>query len=144
MFKTSQAAAAFSALLEEHDKKFNPFQQPYTGEQSLKRKAEETAQKPDADEIPYEQGAPDTKDKFMAANKNTLVIEAYGQEFFYTTSGELWCHGKVDDVVDTKLPVSLIYGTFALNDQAEQEIKGGKTWKFELSSGDDLVEAPMR
>ena len=44
-FKTSQAAAAFSVLKEEHDKKFTPSQQPYTGEESLKRKAEETAHK---------------------------------------------------------------------------------------------------
>ena len=62
----------------------------------------------------------------MAANKNTLVIEAHGQEFFYTTNGELWCHGKVDDVVDTKLPMSLIYGLYAMHDKAPEEIKGGE------------------
>ena len=139
-FKTSEAAAAFSILVEEHDKNFNPSQQPYTGEQGLKRKPEETAQKPDAHEIPYEEGAPDTKEKFLAANKDTLVIEALGQEFLYTTSGELWCHGKVDDVVDTKLPVSLVFGMYALNDQAQKEIQGGKAWKFELSSTDELVQ----
>ena len=58
-FQTSEGAAAFSVLLQEHNKKFNPSQQPYTGEESHKRMfAEETAQKPDADEIPYEQEAP--------------------------------------------------------------------------------------
>ena len=54
------------------------------------------------------------------------------KSFFYTTSGELWCHGKVDDVVDTKLTMSLIHGLYALNDKAQEEIKGGKAWKFEL------------
>ena len=38
-FKTSAVAAAFIALVEEHDKKFNPSQQPHTGEQGLNRKA---------------------------------------------------------------------------------------------------------
>ena len=68
------------------------------------------------------------------------MIEALGQEFFYTTNGELWCHGKVDDVVDTKLPVSLVFGMYALNDQAQKEIQGGKAWKFEFSSTDELVQ----
>ena len=54
--------------------------------------------------------------------------------------GELWCHGKVDDVVDTKLPISLIHGLYALNGKAQEELKVGKSWKFELSSGDELVE----
>ena len=60
----------------------------------------------------------------MAANKNTLVIEVHGQELLYTTSGELWCHGKVDDVVDTELPLALVYGVYTLNDKDQEEIKG--------------------
>ncbi len=89
---------------------------------------------------PYEEGAPDTKVKFLAANKNTLVVESLNQEFLFTPAGELWCHGKVDDVVDTKLPVALIFGKYELGTSADTLINSGKAWKFELKSSDDMVQ----
>ena len=121
--------------------KINPSGQPYTGERAtLKRKAETSEQKPDAEEIPSVTGDPDTKEKFLAERKNTLVVEALGQEFLFSTNGELWCHGKVDDVVDTNLPLALIYGLYKLGSQAEADISSGKGWKFELKSAKDRVQ----
>ena len=70
----------------------------------------------------------------------TLVLEALGQEFLFTDKGELWCHGKVDDVVDTKLPIALIYGLYKLGSNAETEINSGKAWKFELKASSDCVQ----
>ena len=85
-------------------------------------------------------GAPDTKDNILFERKNTLVVEALGQEFLFSTNGELWCHGKVDDVVDTNLPLALIYGLYKLGSQAEAEISSGRGWKFELKSAKDRVQ----
>ena len=138
-FETDEILAEFNAAVEEHDKKFNPSRTPYTGE-TLKRKADTDAEKPNADEIPYQEGDPDTRDAFLQANRNTLSVETLGQEFFFTTTGQLWCFGKVDDVIDTKLPVALIHGEFKLNDQARERLAAGKSWKIEFKSGDDLVQ----
>ena len=71
-------------------------------------------------------GDQDTKDTFLAERNNTLVVEALGQEFLFSTNGDLWCHGKVDDVVDTKLPLALIYGLYKLGSQAEADISSGR------------------
>ena len=98
------------------------------------------SKKPDADEIPYVTGDPDTKDKFLAERNNTWVVEALGQKFLFSTNGEFWCHGKVDDVVDTNLPLALIYGLYKLGSQAEAEISSGRGWKFELKSATDRVQ----
>ena len=138
-FKTSEVAADFQAMVENHDKKFNPSRELHSGE-TLKRKAASAIQKPNADEIPYEEGAPDTKEKFLEVNKNTLVLEAVGQEFLFTQKGELWCHGKVDDVVDTKLPIALIYGFYKLGANAEAEMSSGKALKFEIKASSDCVQ----
>ena len=138
-FETEEILAEFNAAVEEHDKRFNPSRTPYTGETS-KRKAETQAEKPNADEIPHQEGDPDTRDAFLQANKNALSVETLGQEFFFTTAGELWCFGKIDDVIDTKLPVALIHGEFKLNDQAKERLTAGKSWKIEFNSGDDLVQ----
>jgi hypothetical protein len=85
-------------------------------------------------------GDQDTKDTFLAERNNTLVVEALGQEFLFSTNGDLWCHGKVDDVVDTKLPLALIYGLYKLGSQAEAEISSGRGWNFELKSAKDRVQ----
>ena len=85
-------------------------------------------------------GAPDTKKKFLAERKNTLVVEALGQEFLLSTNGELWCLGQVDDVVDNKLPLALVYDLYKLGSQAEAEISSGRGWKFELKSAKDRVQ----
>ena len=99
-----------------------------------------SARKPDADENPPSvKGDPDTKEKCLAERRHTLVVESLGQEFLFSTNGELWCHGKVDDVVDTKLPLALIYGLYKLGSQAEAEISSGRGWKFELNTAKDPV-----
>ena len=138
-FETEEVLAEFNTAVEEHDKKFNPSRTPYTGE-TLKRKAETPAEKPNADEIPYKEGDPDTREAFLEKNKNTLCVEALGQEFLFTTTGELWCWGKVDDIIDTKEPVALIHGEFKLNDAARERLTAGKSWKIEFNSGDELVQ----
>ena len=52
-FKTSEVADDFQTFMDDHDKKFNPSQQPYTGENAgVKRKAETPVEKPDGHEIP--------------------------------------------------------------------------------------------
>ena len=96
--------------------------------------------KPEAKEIPDEEGDPDTMEKFLKANKNTLVLEALGQEFLFIDKGELWCHGKIDDVVDTKLPIALIYGLHKLGSNVETELQFGNAWKFELKDSSDCVQ----
>ena len=138
-FETQEVLADFNAAVEEHDKKFNPSRTPYTGE-TLKRKADTTAEKPDADEIPHQEGDPDTRSAFLEANKNALSVETLGQEFFFTATGQLWCFGKVDDVIDTKLPVALIHGEFRLHDDARERLTKGKSWKVELTSAENLVQ----
>ena len=138
-FETEEVLAEFNAAVEEHNKKFNPSGTPYTGE-TLKRKADTDAEKPKADEIPHQEGDPETRSAFLDSNKNALSLETLGQEFFFTTTGQLWCLGKVDDVIDTKLPVALIHGEFKLNDVAKERLTAGKSWKIEFKSGDDLVQ----
>jgi len=138
-FETEEVLAEFNAAIEEHDKKFNPSRTPYTGE-TLKRKADTAAEKPNADEIPHQEGDPDTREAFLQANKGAVSVETLGQEFFFTTTGQLWCLGKVDDVIDTKLPVALVHGEFKLNDLARERLTAGKSWKIEFKSGDDLVQ----
>ncbi len=76
----------------------------------------------------------------MADSNHTLVIETLGQEFLFSTSAEVRCHGKVDDVVATKLPLALTYGLYKLGSQAEADISSGRGWKFELKSAQDRVQ----
>ena len=52
----------------------------------------------------------------------------------------MWCHGKVDDVVDVTEPIALIYGKFSLADVAEQELAKGKSFLIEFKSDEDLVQ----
>ena len=105
-----------------------------------KRMAATSEQKPDAEEIPSVTGAQDTKETFLVEHNITLMVEALGQESLFSTNGELWCHGKVDDVVDTSLPLALIYGLYKLGSQAEAEISSGRGWTFELKSAQDRVQ----
>jgi hypothetical protein len=69
-----------------------------------------------------------------------LVVEALSQEFLFSTNGELWCHGKVDDIVETKLPLVLIYGLYKLGSQAEAEISSGRGWQLDLKSAKDPIQ----
>ncbi len=88
-FQTPEVATDFPTMLVLHDQQFNSSGQPYTGEHAtIKRKAETSEQKPDAGEIPSETGDPDTKEKFVAERKNTLVVEALGQEFLFFPQAE--------------------------------------------------------
>jgi hypothetical protein len=68
------------------------------------------------------------------------VVEALGQEFLFSTNGDVWCHGKIDDVVDTNLPLALIYGLYKLGSQAEADISSGRGWKFELKRAQDRAQ----
>ena len=138
-FEAPEVVAEFQKIIDSHDQKFNPSKTPYTGE-TLKRKAEAEATKPIGEEIPAEEGAPDNRSAFLAAHKNTMVLELFGQEFLFTATGELWCHGKVDDVVDITEPIALIYGSFKLADLADQELTKSKCFKIEFKSSEDLVQ----
>jgi hypothetical protein len=69
-----------------------------------------------------------------------LVVESLGQEFLFTATGELWCHGKVDDVVDVTEPIALIFGKFSLADVAEQALAAGKSFLIEFKSDEDLAQ----
>ena len=42
--------------------------------------------------------------------------------------------------MDTKLPISLIYGLYKLGSNAETEINSGIAWKFELKASSDCVQ----
>ena len=73
-FQTPEVTTDFQTI---HDQKFNPSGQPYTGEHAtLKRKAETSEQKPNAEEIPSVTGAPDTKENILAERNNTFVVES--------------------------------------------------------------------
>ena len=129
-FANEAVLADFNAAVDERDNKFkiNPSQTPYTGE-TLKRKADTEAGKPNADEIPYEEGDPATRESFLQTHKIYVSVETLGQEFFFTTSGQLWCLDKVDDVIDTKEAVGLIHGEFKLGGIARERLIAGKSWK---------------
>jgi hypothetical protein len=137
-FESPEVATEFQKMVDSHDEKFNTSKTPsYTGE---KRKAETQAQKPIGEEILADEGAPDNRSAFLEAHKNCLVVESLGQEFLFTATGNLWCHSKVDDVVDVTEPIALIFGKFSLADVAEQEMANGKSFLIEFKSDEDLVQ----
>jgi hypothetical protein len=107
-FESPEVATEFQKMVDSHDEKFNTSKVPYTGD-SLKRKAETNAQKPIGEEIPADEGTPDSRSAFLEAHKNCLAVESLGQEFLFTAAGELWCHGKVDDVVGHRTDCSHLW-----------------------------------
>ena len=139
-FKDATVLSAFKSMVAEHDAKHNPSQVPYAGEESKKRKAVEDQNKPQADEIPYEEGDPTTKDDFLSKNTGTLVIQVFGQEFMFTTKGQLWVWGLVDDVVPDDEPLALVYGKFALNNAADEEIQAKRGWKVAFTDAKVRVQ----
>ena len=106
-FKDATLLSAFKSMVSAHDAKHNPSQVPYAGEESKKRKALEDQKKPEAQEIPHEEGDPTTKDEFLSKNNGTLVIQVFGQEFMFTTKAQLWVWGLIDDVVPADEPLGV-------------------------------------
>ena len=139
-FTDATLRSAFQSVVAEHDAKYNPSKVPYAGEESKKRKAEEDQKKPQADEIPYEEGDPTTKDDFLSKNTGTLVIQNFGQEFMFTTKGQLWVWGLVDDVVPNNEPLALVFGKFNLNDAANEEIQAKRGWKVAFTDAKTRVQ----
>ena len=113
---------------------------PYTGEEERKRKAQEQEQKPQGEEIPESEGDPKTKDDLLQKNKKALVVQVAGEEFIFTTSGQMWCWGLVDDVVTTDVPLALVYGHFKLNEEADKELQSGTAWKFAITDPKTRVQ----
>ena len=139
-FQDATVLSAFKSMVDDHDVKYNPSKVPYAGEESRKRKAADDQKKPTADEIPHVEGDPTTKDDFLTKNKNTLVIQSLGQEFLFTTKGEMWCWGLVDDVVPDDEPIALVFGHFALNDEGEAEIQAKRGWKVAFTDPQTRVQ----
>ena len=128
-FQDATVLSAFKSMVADHDAKFNPSMVPYASEESKKRKAADDQQKPTADEIPHAEGDPTTEDDFLTKNKNTLLIQSLGQEFLFTTTGDMWCWGLVDDVVSDDEPIALVFGNFALSAEADKELQANRGWK---------------
>ena len=127
-------------MVSAHDAKHNPSQVPYAGEESKKRKALEDQKKPEAKEIPHEEGDPTTKDEFLSKNNGTLVIQVFGQEFMFTTKAQLWVWGLVDDVVPADEPLALVFGKFHLNAAGDEELQAKRGWKVAFTDAKTLVQ----
>ena len=132
---------SFQALIAEHNGALNPSGTNYVGEDvdNKKRVAASQGGKDNAITLAVDENAPKDKDALLEKNKDAKVVQNSGQEFIFTTNGQLWCWGVVDDVFSTQAPVAEVYGHFHLNDDARKEEKAGKSWTFAMKSGDHTV-----